>query len=69
MKKLVITLATASTLFASGHSVAASPASGSLQVTALVISSCLVATLPVAFGSYDATAASAKTATGTITLT
>ena len=68
MKKLVITLAIASTLFASGHSVAGS-AGGMLQVTAVVVSSCVIATLPVAFGSYDATAASAKTGTGTITLT
>ena len=69
MKKLVITLATASTLFASGHSVAVGTAGGTLQVSAVVVSSCVIATLPVAFGSYDATAASAKTATGTITLT
>ena len=68
MKKLLITLATASTLFASGHSVAGS-AGGTLQVTAVVTSSCLIATSPVAFGSYDATAGSAKTGTGTITLT
>ncbi len=68
MKKLVFALATTSALIASGHSVAGT-ASGTLQVTALVTSSCLIATLPVAFGSYDATAASAKTATGTITLT
>ena len=69
MKKLVLTLATASILFASGHSVAVGTAGGTLQVTALVTSSCTIATLPVAFGSYDATAASAKTGTGTITLT
>lgn len=51
--------------------VAAFPAttSGTLAVTATVTTSCIVATLPVAFGNYAPTSGTATSGTGTITVT
>lgn len=51
--------------------VAAFPAttSSTLLVNATVTTACIVATLPVAFGSYSPTAGTATTGAGTITVT
>ena len=67
MKKLVVALATASALIASGNSVAGT-STGTIAVSAVVVSSCIVAAGPLAFGNYDGTAATDTTASTTVTL-
>ena len=67
MKKLAIALATASTLIASGNSVAGT-STGTILVNANVVSSCIVTAVPLAFGIYDGTAATDTTASTPVTL-
>ena len=67
MKKLAIALATASTLIASGNSVAGT-STGMILVNANVVSSCIVTAVPLAFGIYDGTAATDTTASTPVTL-
>lgn len=67
MKKLAIALATASALVASGVSVAAT-STGTIVVTANVVSSCVVTAVPLAFGIYDGTATTDTTASTPVTL-
>ena len=69
MKKLAIALATAAAtaLIASGQSLAAT-STGTIVVTANVVSSCIVTAVPLAFGIYDGTAATDTTASTPVTL-
>lgn len=57
-------------LLLSASTAHAADATGNLSVTATVAGACVVATLPVAFGLYDPTAATDNTAgNGTVTVT
>ena len=67
MKKFAIALATASALIASANSVAAT-STGTIVVTANVISSCIVTAVPLAFGIYDGNSTTNTTASTPVTL-
>ena len=67
MKKILCAAAAATVATFSGHTHAGT-ASGTIAVSATVLSSCLVTSTPLAFGNYNGTSTTDTTGSATVTL-